>query len=500
MNTFKIPIPLLTDSYKTTHYDLYPDSKKMVAYGEFRTSYEKDKDDQRIVYYGIRYILENYINIKWTIEDVELSNAFFQTHNIGYTKFPFPKDLFIKFIKENDGYFPIKLQSLPEGSIIYPHVPVYQIIAENEYSRLVTYLETILTMVWYPSTVATLSRRSKTIIQNAFNKSVDEDSNHLLLSRLHDFGFRGCTCIEQSIIGGCAHLLNFDGTDTLTAAYYAQYKLNNGKPVATSIPATEHSIMTSYRTEREAIIKLLENYGSNVCACVMDSYDYINALDNILPSIAKYKLEKGGFLILRPDSGNQIDVVIQGLQACEKVFGYTLNKKGYKVINGAGIIQGDAVTYESLGLIENAVLKEGYSAQCVAFGMGGGLLQRIDRDKMSFATKLCKIIYNDNTERDVMKRPKTSGGKISLPGEFIVSQKDTNQPPLVYPIETKDKSQINHNILHTIYDHGKPVNNNWLTFDQLRTKIDAEWNKAPQLHDPISSELKTKISNCLEAM
>ena len=105
-------------------------------------------------------------------------------------------------------------------------------------------------MVWYPTTVATLSRRCRHVIEEYYALTVDQDAYWTLDSRLHDFGFRGCTTIEQSIVGGSAHLLNFGGTDTMSAAFYVQFRLNNGKPVATSIPATEHSIMTAHRSER----------------------------------------------------------------------------------------------------------------------------------------------------------------------------------------------------------------------------------------------------------
>ena len=143
-----------------------------------------------------------------------------------------------------------------------------QITAEGDYACLCTFLETILTMIWcaavsllchprhglmphalllarYPSCVATLSRRAKDVIEAAFEKSVDGGHQSLLVgSRLHDFGFRGCTCVEQSVIGGCAHLLNFDGSDTMSAGYYAQFMLNDGRPVAQSIPASEHRCVT----------------------------------------------------------------------------------------------------------------------------------------------------------------------------------------------------------------------------------------------------------------
>jgi nicotinic acid phosphoribosyltransferase len=309
-----IPLPLLTDSYKTTHVYLYPNAKQMTAYGEFRESFNKDPNDKRLVFFGIRYIIENYIHKQYTLKDIEDASSFFETHNAGGKPFPFPKDLFLKFLKENNGYFPVVIKSLPEGSVIYPHVPVYEITAKGEYARLVTYLETILTMVWYPSTVCTLSRRCRSVIEQSYANTVDDDSMWSLDSRLHDFGFRGCTSVEQSVIGGVAHLINFEGSDTLSAAWYAQYKLNNGKPVAYSIPATEHSIMTAHKNERLAMQQLIEQFGSGVCACVMDSYDYTNALEKVLPSVAALKTEKGGFLVLRPDSGDPIEVILQGLR------------------------------------------------------------------------------------------------------------------------------------------------------------------------------------------
>jgi nicotinic acid phosphoribosyltransferase len=193
-----LPISVLTDSYKAGHYAQYPPCKKMVAYGEFRRSFDGDPTDTRFVFFGIRYIVEKYLNRKWTVADVEAADKFYKTHNLGHTPYPYPKDLFLKFIRENDGYFPIKLEALPEGTVANVHVPVYQITAEGEYAPLCTFFETILTHVWYPTTVATLSRRCKEIIQQAFDISVEKEMHFLVNSRLHDFGFRGCTSLEQS--------------------------------------------------------------------------------------------------------------------------------------------------------------------------------------------------------------------------------------------------------------------------------------------------------------
>ena len=144
----RIPIALYTDSYKLSHWQQYPEARKMVAYGEFRKPYDGDISDQRLVFYGLRYYLEEYVCQRWTDEDVDRAKAFFATHNAGFTPYPFPEELFRKFVRENKGYFPVRIEALPEGTVCYPHTPVFQITAEKEYARLVTYLETLLTMVW----------------------------------------------------------------------------------------------------------------------------------------------------------------------------------------------------------------------------------------------------------------------------------------------------------------------------------------------------------------
>jgi nicotinamide phosphoribosyltransferase len=161
--------------------------------------------------------------------------------------------------------------------------------------------------------------------------------------------------------------------------------------------------MTSWPNEREALINLLNKFGDGVCACVMDSYDYIHALDEILPSIKKVKLQRGGLLVLRPDSGDPVETVLQALRAGEKVFGSITNSKGFKVLQGVSVIQGDGINDLTLRCILDNVESAGYSAECVAFGMGGGLLQKVNRDTMSFATKLSYVRLNDGTEREVMK-------------------------------------------------------------------------------------------------
>ncbi|KAK9865476.1 hypothetical protein WJX84_011030 [Apatococcus fuscideae] len=492
----KLPLAVLTDSYKATHYLQYPPSSKMVAYGEFRSGYNRDKADTRLVFHGMRYLVENYLSRQWTETDVTQADAFFRTHMApSNSKFPFPRDMFMKFVHENEGYFPVKLECLPEGTCIHPHVPVYQITSEGEYACLCTFMETLLTMVWYPTTVATLSRRCRDLLERAFEKTVDLGKDSPLLgSRLHDFGFRGCTCLEQSILGGTAHLLNFDGTDTMSAAYYAQFVLNNGVPVASSVPATEHSVMTAWATEKEAIDNMLEHFGSGFFSCVMDSYDYAKALSEVLPAVAAKKTEKGGYMILRPDSGDPLEAVLAALRAAEKVFGVDINKKGFKVPRGCGVIQGDGIDYDSLSRMLDGIIEAGFSIEATAFGMGGGLMQRVNRDTMSFATKLSHIVYQDGTTADLMKAPKSDPSKASLPG--ILAVKRVDGVPTAFPADDLEMLHAE-NLLQVVYD-GRPAKDDWEDFTGVRQRVAQEWSALPKSADVISSNLRKKMAQIAE--
>ncbi|GBF95014.1 nicotinate phosphoribosyltransferase [Raphidocelis subcapitata] len=494
-----VPITVLTDSYKASHFLQYPDPTKMVAYGEFRCGFDRDEEDTRLVWYGIRYIIDHYVARRWTMEDVERADAFYSTHNAGGSPYPFPRDLFAKIVTQHGGHFPVKIQALREGTPVHAHVPVYQITAEGEFAPLCTYLETLLTMAWYPTTVATLSRRARDAIAAAFEDSVEGGAaSPLLASRLHDFGFRGCTSVEQSVIGGCAHLLNFEGTDTMSAAYYAQargaplfglspFHLNGGRPVASSIPATEHSVMTAWPNEAAAISNMVEKFGTGVFACVMDSYDYAAALAEVAA---------GGYMVLRPDSGDPVEVVLMALRAADSVFGSTVNSKGFKELKGVGVIQGDGINLATIKDILSAVLAEGYSAANVAFGMGGGLLQKVNRDTMSFATKLCHMALRGGGARDVMKHPKTDSSKISLPG--VLAVKRVGDVPTVFPADSGEVAP-GEDLLEVVYDCGPVPGRSWDDFASVRARLASEWDALPRTADVISGPLRDKIAAVVAA-
>lgn len=185
---------------------------------------------------------------------------------------------------------------------------------------------------------------------------------------------------------------------SLKGGWWLQFELNDGEPIGVSIPATEHSVMTSWPSERDAILNMISHFGSGIFACVMDSYDYAKvtthkgfqqvffgvhvpllflsssswcdggvhwpqALAEVVPSIAQAQIGAGGYMVLRPDSGDPVEAVIAALEAAEKVFGVDTNSKGYKVPRGCGVIQGDGIDLQKLSEILAAVLEKGFSAE-----------------------------------------------------------------------------------------------------------------------------------------
>jgi len=110
-------------------------------------------------------------------------------------------------------------------------------------------------------------------------------------------------------------------------------------------------------------------------------------------------------------------VVLQCLQLLDDAFGHVVNGKGYKVLNHVRVIQGDGVNPTSIGQILASITDAGYAADNVAFGMGGALLQRLDRDTQKFALK-CSAARVDGKWIDVYKDPVTDSGKQSKRGRM----------------------------------------------------------------------------------
>jgi len=415
MNTKNII--LNTDSYKSSHYLQYPPKSEYVSsYIEARGG-----DVEKTLFFGLQAFIKEYLLTPFTQNDIYEAKEIITAHGL-----PFNEEDWQYILDEYNGYLPLEISAVPEGMLVPLKCPLVQVVNTNpKVPWLTSYMETaLLRAVWYPTTVATVSYEVKQIIKKYLEETSDYVEEQLPF-KLHDFGARGTSSEESAMLGGMAHLVNFQGTDTLSGIIGAR-KYYGADMAGFSIPASEHSTMTSWEREGEsdAYANMVEQFGEKgkLFAVVSDSYDIYNAVSNIWGKKLKEKVkESGARLIIRPDSGEPRKIVLEVMKHVYEAFGGYKNAKGYIVLDDCvRIIQGDGVNQESIRDILEILKNEGFSADNIAFGMGGALLQKLDCDTFRFAMKASAICV-DGEWRDVYKDPVTDSGKRSKKGRLALS-------------------------------------------------------------------------------
>ncbi len=401
-----------TDSYKASHYLQYPPgTTSMMSYIESRGG-----EYPVTVFFGLQYYLKEYLSKPVTVEDVEKAKTFFAAHGE-----PFNYDGWMYIAKDLKGKIPVRIRAVPEGTVVPTHNALVTIESTDpKVFWIVSWIETMLLRVWYPINVATRSYTIKQIIMKALRKSSDKPDEEITF-KLHDFGSRGVSSQESAMIGGASHLLNFMGSDTVVGVLCAN-EYYNTPMAAFSIPAAEHSSITSWGKENEVeayrnMLKQFAKPGALV-AVVSDSYNIYNACSKLWGEELKQEvIDSGATIVIRPDSGNPPDVVLMCTQLLEEKFGSIINSKGFKVLNNVRVIQGDGINEHSIQEILDTLMNAGFSATNIAFGMGGALLQQHNRDTLKFAMKCSQIFIGDKSV-DVFKDPVTDSGKSSKSGRL----------------------------------------------------------------------------------
>ena len=423
-------ICLTTDSYKLNHWNQYPaGTEKVYSYFECR----KGAKFAETPFFGLQYIIKNHLEgVVVTREKIENAAKLCKAH-FGDEKY-FNREGWEYILNNYGGKLPVVIKAVEEGTV----VPINNVLmtienTDNKCFWLTNYLETVLSQVWYSTTVAALSREVKVNIKEYFDLTSD---GGLLNFGLHDFGFRGASSWESAGIGGAAHLINFLGTDTVVAMEVAvNYYNANLDNLAFSVAATEHSVMTALgkNGEEQVVENLLNEYPTGILSVVADSYDIYNFVSNIVGTKFKDRiLARDGVFVVRPDSitpthptpEEEMVWIMENLWAN---IGGTINSKGYKVINPkVRVLWGDGIDIDGIKKILYAVTKAGFATENIAcFGMGGGLLQKVNRDTQRCAFK-CSAQYRDGQWYDIQKNPKdvskaSKKGKLKLikvDGEF----------------------------------------------------------------------------------
>lgn len=409
-------IILTTDSYKASQKFQYETGTTHVySYVESRGGIW-----DRTVVFGLQAFIKEYLTTPITKEMIDEAEEMITAHGE-----PFYREGWDYILNEHKGYLPVAIKAVPEGTVI-PNKNVIATIVNTDPKCwwLTSYLETaLLRAIWYPTTVATNSYEMKQIIMRYLEETSDDPQGQIGF-KLHDFGARGASSRETAMIGGLAHLVNFMGTDTMEALVAAKRWYKATGPVGFSIPASEHSTMTSWGRENEVdayrnMLRLFAKPGALV-AVVSDSYDLWNAVDNIWGvELRQHVIDSGAIVVVRPDSGDPETVPVETVRRLGEKFGYTINSKGYKVLNNVRVIQGDGITVETIPVILENLKAAGYAADNLSMGMGAGLLQKVDRDTLKFAMK-CSAICVNGEWRDVFKDPATDPGKRSKRGQLAL--------------------------------------------------------------------------------
>jgi len=405
---------LATDSYKLTHAPMYPEGTKGVySYLEARTG----AHDPYTVFFGLQPILR-VLEQGITQADIDQAHDLCDAHmGPGI----FNEDGWQHILEKRGGKLPVKIRAVPEGTV----VPVGNVLmtVENtdpEVPWLTNALESLLLHVWYPTTVATSSRRVKEMLKE---KLIETDSPLDGLDfMLHDFGYRGTSSHESAAIGGAAHLVSFQGTDTLPAILLLQQEYDAWDMPAFSVPATEHSIMTSLGEIGEAVLTrdLLNDYPNGILSLVGDSFDIFRFTRRIGTDFREKVLARDGKVVVRPDSGDPFTQVPQLLEILWECFGGTTTPSGYRILDPhVGLLWGDGLDGgDEIEKIVVASMAAGFSPANLVFGMGGGLLQKVNRDTERFAFK-CSAQKRNGVWLPIQKNPLDTS-KASKPGRLTL--------------------------------------------------------------------------------
>lgn len=470
-----------SDSYKVGHWIGYPDKLEAVySYFEARRGSKYNET----VFFGLQYLLNQIEGVVITKDMIDDAERKFKAHFFGAPFFNRADWEYI--LTEHGGKLPVRIQAVDEGSVI----PINNVVMTIENTGgprtawLVNYLETFLSRIWYPITVATKSYNVKKIIKRYLDETAEHDQ--LLPFLLHDFGARGVSSAESAGIGGAAHLVNFLGTDTIVAMECVadNYDMSYEDGIGHSVFATEHSMMTALgpNGELDVIRKILDANPVGIVSVVADSYDYYRNVSqyvgkDLKEQILKRHAESNGVptkYVVRPDSitpdhPTPEDLVVWTYNQLERDFGVTINSKGYKELNpAAGVIWGDGIDMDGTEKILESLKVNKYATTTFVTGMGGGLLQKLNRDTARHAFK-CSAQKQNGVWVDIQKNP-LDQSKKSKAGRLALVSEDFNGVPFIKTIR-EDELSGRENLLKTVFENGEIVRRHNFVDIRKRAKL-----------------------------
>lgn len=480
-----------TDAYKLGHKDMFPVGTEFV-YSNLTARSTRIEGVDATVFFGLQAYLIDLAE-RWdrffTADIDEVCRAYEQrvTDILGPDN-----GVGSEHIRELHAYgrLPLRFRALPEGTVTPLGIPYLTV--ENTDERLfwlTNYIETDMSAaLWQPITSATTAWRSRCLLdERAVVSGVDTTAVDW---QGHDFSARGMAGMAAAAASGAAHLLSFTGTDSLSALDWID-RFYPGSPAGTviggSVPATEHSVMTSGGREGELATfeRLLDLYPAGIVSVVADSFDLFQVLTEFLPKLKDKIMARDGKLVIRPDSGDP-ELILCGdpaaadgspqrkgvINLLAETFGTTApNAAGYRELDPhVGTIYGDSITYERAGSITENLMRQGYASTVPIFGFGSFTYQFVTRDTHSLAVKATWVQVNGEG-RDIFKDPVTGAGKRSAKGRLAVLGGMDGSLSLVQQATADQEANSR---LRTVFDDGRFVGMHQSLAD-VRAQLRASW-------------------------
>ena len=481
----KVNPMLLIDFYKAVHAEMLPKGiSKSVSY--FTPGMSRVKRWDKVVMFGVQMFCKT-----WLI-DYFNENFFQRTEEEMLDEYTRVLDATLgkgiygteKIRKLHSlGYLPIEIIALPEGTLVPIHVPMFGITnTHDDFAWLPQALESLISAeMWYPQITATVGKTYRDIVNKYYAETVDD--NVPRARALGAFDFRGDMCVDAALKAGAGWCLSFLNTATVPAIPYLENIFNcdcTKEDVAFGSVSTEHFVMCSnFAVDGDEITflrkMLTELYPNTSFSCVLDSYDYWNIIDNVLPQLHDEIMAHNGCMLMRGDSGDCVQVVTETVFRLWKQFGGTVNSKGYKVLDPhVKAIYGDSITVQRCEEIFEILKNEGFACSNVALGVGSfsmhcieeeNMLKPFTRDTFSSCIKACYAEV-DGKCYPVFKNPKDGGFKKSQKGLCYVYEEDGI---LKYKDEYTSETIPEGNLLEPVFRDGKLIKD--YTLNEIRQRL-----------------------------
>lgn len=475
---------LLSDTYKQCHDRMYPKGlTKLVSYWVPRKSMLEKQN--KMVFFGLQafireYLMEYFQKNFFELSKEEMLDLYTASMDIQIGR----KNYDLEKLEELHelGYLPLEIRALPEGTLVPMGVPCIEITNTHEkFAWLVQWIECILQVeLWKPCCHATIGYLYRKIADHWYEKTTDGLPGDMACA---DFGMRGMSCMEEAVRCSAAWLLSFNKTSTIPAIsyidryYHADCKKNH---LGLGAVSTEHSVMgANYAMDGDEITfvkKLLtELYPDTSFSMVSDTYDYWNMIDHILPQCREEIMHHNGKLLVRPDSGDIVEISVKTVERLWEIFGGITNARGYKVLDPhIGIIYGDGCTLSNVETIWKELAERGFAANNIAYGVGAfcftaivenSRLVVVTRDTFGIAMKATYGII-DGKKLMIYKDPKTDTShlKKSHRGCCLVYEENGELKCQDQLMEMSEDS-----LLTTVFRDGKLVRED--TFLDIRNRM-----------------------------